>query len=522
MTPGHTSADRSARRFQLARLAVAFGGLERGIGSAASLLRIPLLIWGLELYQYGLYMAILGVVAAANLLDFGLHFGVLNAVSNARGRDDFASIKKIVATAFVIYSGIAVIALCLLVAAVDAMPMGWLLSVPPEQEVLARNVALLGFAGVILPMPFKVFAGGLHGFQKQYVVAAFRSVLHLVGFIVLAVAVVMFPKNLILVVAVNTVIDVLSWAILSFVAVRLQPELALRLEAVSRALAPSLTATGLGFFVINISNMFKFTLGNTVVSHGLGPAAVPSLSVAMALFMTAHSLAGMAADSLWPAYGEASARGEWLWVQRAFGLGAKAALGVAGAFATLGGLLGDLLIDLWTPADIEVSRTLLLYFAIWLLSQTCFSIATSLLSGLNRVPIVMGFAVVEGVSVLVLSIWLVDIMGVEGVALAMMISGVASASLCLGVAVPIATKKRVRTPWRTLARVALCIVLSAGIGAWLRSVFGDVQPLIALVGVGSVAGVVYVGAAWSILLVPNERERVAAWVGRRFDSIRAA
>ena len=280
-----------------------FGGLERGIGSVAALMRVPLLIWGLELYQYGLYMAILGVVATANLLDFGLHFGVLNAVAAARGRDDVASIRKIVATAFAIYFAIAAVVLCLLIPVIGAIPMGWLLSVPPEQESLARNVALLGFATVIFPMPFKVFAAGLHGYQKQYVVAAFRSVSHIVSFAVLAVAVVMFPKNLMLIVAVHAATELLQWLILSFVAVRQQPELVLHLKSASRALVPVLTGVGLGFFVINIANLFKYTLGNTVVSHGLGPAAVPSLSVALALFMTAHVLASMAAESLWPAYG---------------------------------------------------------------------------------------------------------------------------------------------------------------------------------------------------------------------------
>ncbi len=478
-------------------------------------MRVPLLIWGLELYQYGLYMAILGVVATANLLDFGLHFGVLNAVAAARGREDHASIRKIVATAFVIYLGISVIVLCLLVPTIGVIPMGWLLSVPPEQELLARNVALLGFSAVILPMPFKVFVAGLHGFQKQYLVSSFRSILHVVSFAILAVVVVMFPKNLMVVVSVHLGTEVIQWLVFSFIAVRQQPELALRLKSASRALAPSLTAVGLGFFVINIANLFKFTLGSTIVSHGLGPAAVPSLSVALALFISALALSAMASESLWPAYGEAAARGEWPWIQRAFGLGAKAALGLSGAFAVLGGLLGDLLIDVWTPGDLVVPRPVLFYFAIWLMCQTTFSAASSLLLGLNRVPVVMGFALAEGITVFALSVTLVETMGVEGVALAMMLGAVASASLCLGIAVPWATGHRIRVPWGTLARVAICMTLSASIGIWLRDVFGSAQPLVVLVAAGSAVVAVYAGSAWLILLASDEKERVLSWFAKR-------
>ncbi|NQZ99105.1 MAG: hypothetical protein HRU01_21580, partial [Myxococcales bacterium] len=63
MANENAATNRSTQRFELARLSVVFGSLERGIGTALALLRVPLLIWALSLYQYGLYMAILGVVA---------------------------------------------------------------------------------------------------------------------------------------------------------------------------------------------------------------------------------------------------------------------------------------------------------------------------------------------------------------------------------------------------------------------------------------------------------------------------
>ena len=122
---------------------------------------MPLLIWGLDLEAYGLYMAILGVVATANLFDFGLHYGVLNAVSAARGRDDDAAVERIVATAFLIYSAIVAAVLLLVVPLLFLIPMDRLLGVTPEQAPLASQVALLAFAGLLVPMPFKVFSGAL-------------------------------------------------------------------------------------------------------------------------------------------------------------------------------------------------------------------------------------------------------------------------------------------------------------------------------------------------------------------------
>jgi len=517
MANENVATNRSTQRFELARLSVVFGSLERGIGTALALLRVPLLIWALSLYQYGLYMAILGVVATAHLLDFGLHYGVVNAVAEARGRDDLSAVGRIIATAFVIYSLIASAVALLILPAFALLPMGWLLNVPPDQETLARNVALLGYAGVVLPLPLKVFSAGMQGFQKQYVISAFRSAWHILIFGVLAAAVALFPENLIIVVAVGTAGELLYWLAVALVAVRRQPELTLRFKKASRSLAPSLTAVGLAFFVTNIANLFKFTLGNTVVSHGLGPGAVPSLAVPLALYMAAHGIASMGNESLWPAYGEAATRGEWEWVQRAFCLGAKVALGLSGAFAVLGGLLGGALIEVWTPKEISVSEPMLLLLSAWLLSQMCFNVAASLLAALKRVSVMMYFSLFEGIGVFGLSLWWVEPLGAEGVALAMLVMSLTSASLCLGVAVPRATGRRVRTPWGILARVALCIGLALGVGVAAGDFIDGDTPLLVVIRGGVLVGGTYAGAAWWILMDHNERRRVGAWCRRQLD-----
>lgn len=512
---GPTHVERSRARFGLARLAVIFGGVNQAVSSLAALIRVPLLIWGLDLEQYGLYMAILGVVSTANLLDFGLQYGVLNAVSDARGRDDHDAVARIVATAFLIYSAIAALVLLLLLPALSLVPMDRLLGVTAEQAPLASKIALLAFAGLMLPMPFKVFSGGLYGFQKQYVVSAFRSLLYVVQLVAISLAVWLRRGDLMLVVVVSVAADLMHWAVLAWVAVRQQPELRLRLRLASRALAPGLTTVGLAFFVTNIANLMKYTLGSTVVSNALGPAAVPSFSVPLALFMTAMGLSGLASQSLWPAFGEAAARGEWAWIDRAFGLGAKAAVGLGGAFAVLGALFGDVLIDVWTPKDVHTPHALLVALGVWVFSQTCFNTASALLSGLNRPTVVMTLAVVEGLAVFLGSVAGVRWIGVEGVGLAMACSGVAAVAAMTTVAVPVFTEGRVRWPWRTVFVVIGCIAVSGSVGYAARVALAGASPIATLLLGAGIAAPVYAGCAWIWLLAPEERARLSAWVGRR-------
>jgi O-antigen/teichoic acid export membrane protein len=416
---------RSAERYRLARRAVLLGGVEKVTVTLAALVRVPLLLWGLGVEQYGLYVAVLGVAATARLLDFGLHYGVLNAIAAARGRDDATAIRSILATALALYGAIALAALAVLVPLAARLPLDALLGVRPELLGMARLVVLIALVTLLAPMPLKVFSAALYGFQRQYVVATFNVVSTLGQLGLLAVVVIVAPRNLVWVAGAVLVSEALHWIVFAMYVSR-RPELAVSRQAVSRRLAPALLSAGLAFFAINLANLMKFTLGSPIVSYALGPAAVPSFSVPLALFLAAQGLVDLVAASFWPAYGEAAARGEWSWVGRAFLLGTKAAIGLAGAFAVLGWLFGDQLIALWTAGAIAPSRTVLALFAVWLVAQAGVGAASVLLSGLERQRVVMWVVLAEGLLALVLAAALVTQHGVGGVVAAMALTASAS------------------------------------------------------------------------------------------------
>ncbi len=517
MTDSSPSA-RSRERFRLARLAVLVGAAEKGAQSFLALVRVPLLLWGLTLEQYGLYMAILGFVATAQLLDFGLHFSVLNAVAAARGRDDSASITRIVATAFVLYAGVVVVALGALPLLVPYLPLGRLLGLAPDQVPLARIVVAICLCRLLLPMPLKVFSAGLQGFQQQYAVSAYQSISSVLQLCVLAVVVVLFRERLVVVAAAGLANEVLHWTVFGYYAVRRSPALSLHISAFSRALAPALLSVGVVFGITNLANLMKLAFGSVVVSHGLGPAAVPGFSVPLALYLAALGVCALIARSFWPAYGEASTRGEWSWVARAFGLGTKAALGIAGALAVLGWTFGDALIDLWTGGRIQPSETLLGLFAVWLLAQMCINVSGTLLSGLNMQRVVMWTSLGEGAAALGGGLLLVGRYGVEGVTGAMAVSAAVTASFLLGHAVTRWTDNRVRTPWDVLGRVGACVVVAALTGKTLGWLLGEHGPATQLLlGAGPTA-TVYALAAWRIVLSGGERGRLRSWIRSRWRS----
>src|SRR5205085_8320463 len=99
----------------------------------------------------------------------------------------------------------------------------------------------------------------------------------------------------------------------------------------------SLLRLGTLFFILQIAVSLAFTSDNVIVAQVVGPQAVTDLSVPARLFSLIPLFLGIALTPLWPAYGEAMARGDKTWViltlRRSFL--ATLAIGALGALALI-------------------------------------------------------------------------------------------------------------------------------------------------------------------------------------------
>lgn len=508
------AATLAGERSRLARMAVVWGAMERFLGTPLGAARVALLAWSLTTSDYGLYITVLGVISTAGFVDFGLHYGLVNAVAAALGRDDRLAARSSTATAFVIYCIIATASLALVVPFASLAPMRTLLGVSPEQVGAARTITLVGFGGALLAMPLRVFHATLIGQQVQHVVAAFRSIAGLIQFAVMGATVWIWRGSVVALVASTTSADLLCLVAFGLWAARHGAPLDLR--AARRPLAGSLVSSSFIFFVTNVANFFKRTAVTVVISHALGPKAVPSFSVPLALFTIALGLSDLLAGSLWPAYGEAAAREDWDWVRRAFRTGSTAAMLVAGLAAALGAAAGDDVIRIWTPKIPVPSHGLFVWLAVWLLGQGAIATTSALLCGLNRNRLLMWITLAEGSATIGLSAHFVGSCGIEAVGACMGICSVLAAGILASLVVPRVTGGMVFVEGKLAVRILASILASSGAG-WLFRATAAPLPVVARVTVvGAATATVYAVVAWQWVLSADERTRLTAVLGRRF------
>jgi O-antigen/teichoic acid export membrane protein len=103
---------------------------------------------------------------------------------------------------------------------------------------------------------------------------------------------------------------------------------------------------------------------NIVIAQYLGARSVAVYAVTQKLF-SVTLLAQFVALPLWPAFGEAQARGDKRWARRALNRSLAATLALGGVTAIPLLLFGRTIVRLWAGSAVVPSASLLLGFAFW-------------------------------------------------------------------------------------------------------------------------------------------------------------
>ena len=156
-----------------------------------------------------------------------------------------------------------------------------------------------------------------------------------------------------------------------------------------------------------------------IIAQILGPSQVAIFSVTQRIVNMPSYLIQAANNSLFPAYGEARARGDWGWICRTFcwSLVASTAFALAAMVPVV--LVVRPLIRVWAGADLVPSMPLVLLMAAYVLLTAINTPLAVMLAGLERVGGQALIAVVNGSLTVALGIGMVRHWGLPGMGLAM-------------------------------------------------------------------------------------------------------
>jgi O-antigen/teichoic acid export membrane protein len=407
--------DRARERHVRVALGAVASLLAKLFSVSAGLISVPLTLNYLGAERYGMWMTMSSLVAMFAFADLGMGNGVLNAVASAYGQDDRGAIRGYVSSGFF---GLSVIAALIIVVFAFLYPfVSWfrLFNVDAHEARVEAGPALAVLVACFaVAIPTGIVQRVQMGLQRGFIASLWQCASSLIGLFGLLLAI-YFKAGLpwlVFAFAGAPLIAALGNSLLFFR--WLEPDIAPSIQAVSADAVSRIAQTGLLFFVLQIAAAATLTSDNIVIAQTLGAERVTEYAIPERMFGLIPTILAMVLMPLWPAYGEAIARGDHPWVHRILRRSVLTSIGLAAAGSVVLVLAGPRLIALWVGRSVDPPFLLLLGFGLWKVIEAWGSAIAALLNGAHIVRAQVVIVTITAFVVITLKVLLVASMGTPG------------------------------------------------------------------------------------------------------------
>lgn len=411
-----TSEGRSQERHRRVVLTASAAATARLVSIATAIVSVPLTLNYLGPERYGMWMTMSSLIVLFAFADLGIGYGIMNVVADSNGRDDPVTIRSATSNGLLILTIIGVVILVSFAVAYPFVPWFAIFNVKSEVARLeagpALAVVVVCFA---LAIPLGVAQRVQMGLQQGFIANLWRclgSVLGLIG-----VLIVIWLKGglfwLVMALLGGPLVASITNTLFFFRSSG--RDLAPQRLYFSRRMAARIARTGLLFFGLHVAMAVTITSDNIIIAQKLGAEAVTNFAVPDKMFGLIGVAVGIVLQPLWPAYGEAIARGDSAWVRATLLRSVSAAIVVTGALSLFLIIFGAQIIELWTGPAVKAPFMLFVGLGLWKIIESGDNAVAMLLNGANVIRFQLILAAVMAAIAISLKLVLVNHIGISGV-----------------------------------------------------------------------------------------------------------
>jgi len=377
-----TELERASERHHRAAYTAVVSTLSRGIGVFATLITVRLTLSYLGTERFGLWMTISSLQAFLGFADLGIGNGLLNIVAEADGKDDVAGMRQYIGSGMLLLALIAGLILLTLAGTYHFVQVGSFFNI---HSVLALSEIKPALAVFIICFALAIPFGLVHRVECGLQLGFLSSLWQLAGSLLVLAGVLLVTHlrgGLPMLVLAASGAPLLATFVNGYLFFGwMQRDLLPTFRLVSFESSRKIARLAFLFVVLNIGVALAFQADNLIIAHILGPEAVTQYSVPQKLFSLISLGIATLLDPLWPAYGEAIARGDGRWVKRTLVWSLTGVVCLASLMGATFVAFGSQLIHLWVGDKTHTSLILLAGFACWTVIQAGGSAVSMFLNG---------------------------------------------------------------------------------------------------------------------------------------------
>lgn len=414
------------------RLAVgiASGVFTKGMAFLLTLITVPMTLHYLGPERYGIWVTMISMLAWISMVDLGVANGLTPLLSAAfgKGRTDLA--REYVATAFWSLAGIAILVGAVITTGWDWIDWSRAFNIRDHRLESQVSTAMALAVGIFLAnLPLSITQRIYLAYQQGLAANIWQLLLSLSGVIGIylvtrtqggLVYLVLGYSGAQLLVSLANAVWLFGWS---------KPQLRPFVRP-NLAEAKHVMTMGGMFFINQIATLIIFQKDNILITHYLGPTQAAPYNVTWQMFFYLNAINILIAPYLGPAFGEAYAKGDVLWMRKVFGRYMLVTCAVALPLVALLAWFYKPILIAWVGPAVMPTSDVVLWISLW---TAVFSVQWPIISLLNSTGRLRVFIIFYGLAALLnifLSVVLIKSIGAAGGAMA------SAVTVCIFVLLP--------------------------------------------------------------------------------------
>ena len=394
---------------------------QRGIGVFCQFAQVPIALHYLGSEGFGLWVTLMTLNFVVSSSDLGIGFGVQNRIAEALGAGDCDGARKVFVTGLCFLLGMMVVLLAVLIpfCLLSDIPRMFRISdlgLSGSMPASLLWVAIIWCLNVPLGLGQRLAYASQVGWMNNIASSANQ---------LLTLALVSAAAWLKVGVITFFVISFGSGALISFFfLLYLLRHLGwsnLRLAEFRGSLLRDISGLGILFFIQQLAVIVMFSSPALILSLAMGPAAVTSYSLVQRVLNVFVMVATAILLPLWPAYADAKARSDWLWIRHAMLRSLLLVCGLSILPMLALGPFAQTFISWWTAGAASTTKSLIWLLIAWnalVLFQQPFGY---LLAGLSEIKRATVYSLLSAGASLVMILFLIPDFGVNAVPIGLIV-----------------------------------------------------------------------------------------------------
>lgn len=393
----------------------------KAIGLIISFIKIPIILFYLDVEKYGVWLTIASVVDWVHYFDLGIGHGLRNKFAIALTNNDKEKASKLVSTAYyyvsLIFGGLSAI----LIPIIFFLDWQKILNVTTiENNELIYSV-LMVYVMFVLRFVFNLITMILKADQRSAHADMFLPIGSIITLAIISVLGTFSKNSLFLACFAIALPPVFTVFVANIIYFKKRYKLYKpKLSSIDNTLFREIFSLGLKFFSIQIAGLIMFSSSNIILTQIVNPAEVSLFNIARQYYGMPFMFFGIILTPFWSAITDAYARDEYNWIKRA--MRKLQFFSVLFSFTIILMLVfSDIAFEIWLKGKVAIPLSISLSLALLNIFYVFFAPYTHFINGVGKLDLSLRIGVIKTIIFLPIAILLTQKFNASGLIIALLL-----------------------------------------------------------------------------------------------------